>query len=87
MNSSSISIIGAPFNGIGISPENLSRLFEAYYRGENVTGVQGIGLGLKIVKDCVDLHGGRIVVDSMPDEGSTFTVFLPIINLDRAKLT
>lgn len=64
--------------GIGILPEDQERLFEPYHRGKNVGQVRGSGLGLKIVKDCVDLHGGLIEVSSKPGVGSTFIVALPI---------
>lgn len=44
--------------GIGILPEDQERLFESFHRGKNVGNISGTGLGLKIVKDCVELHGG-----------------------------
>ena len=64
--------------GIGIPPEHIPRLFESFYRASNVGAIQGTGLGLAIVKQCVDLHGGEITVDSVADEGTTFTVVLPL---------
>lgn len=63
--------------GIGIPPEDHSRLFEPFHRATNVGTIQGTGLGLAIVKQCVDLHRGEITVNSIP--GSTiFTVKLPL---------
>lgn len=64
--------------GIGISEEFLERLFEPFTREKNTTlsGVHGIGLGLTITKNLVDLMGGTIDVKSSPGEGSTFTVTL-----------
>jgi signal transduction histidine kinase len=64
--------------GIGIPPEDLSRLFESFHRATNVGTIQGTGLGLAIVKQFVDLHGGKITVESTVDQGSTFTVTLPL---------
>ncbi|MFP5397216.1 MAG: PAS domain S-box protein [Gammaproteobacteria bacterium] len=62
--------------GIGIPPEDLPRLFEPFHRGRNVGALPGTGLGLAIVRKAVDLHGGRIEVDSAP--GATrFVVTLP----------
>lgn len=63
-------------HGIGISPEDQRRLFQAFHRGTNVGDTAGTGLGLVIVKRCVDLHGGTITVASEPRCGTTFTVRL-----------
>jgi PAS domain S-box-containing protein len=63
--------------GIGI-PANASRhLFTKFYRADNVTNIQGTGLGLHIVLRCLDLLGGSIRYESTPGEGSTFTIDLP----------
>lgn len=64
--------------GIGIPDEDQSRLFEAFHRATNVEGVPGTGLGLVIVKNAVDLHGGSITINSKVGEGTTFTVTLPL---------
>jgi K+-sensing histidine kinase KdpD len=64
--------------GIGISPEEQVRLYEPYYRSENVESIVGTGLGLPIVKKCVDRHQGEIFVDSKVGVGTTFTVKIPI---------
>ncbi len=65
-------------SGSGIDPEDLPHLFERFYRGQRVikNDVPGTGLGLAIVKEIVDLHAGRIEVDSRPGQGTTFTVQL-----------
>ena len=62
--------------GIGIPEEDLPRLFESFHRARNVGNISGTGLGLAIVKKAVDLHGGRIEVDSRPGVGSRFSVSL-----------
>ncbi|MDY6899793.1 MAG: PAS domain-containing sensor histidine kinase [Cyanobacteriota bacterium] len=63
--------------GIGIPTENLSHIFNSFYRASNVETKPGTGLGLSIVKRCVDLHRGGISVNSTVGEGSIFTVTLP----------
>ncbi len=65
--------------GVGIQPEDLSHLFERFYRGERASqsNIPGTGLGLSIVKEIVDLHNGEIDVDSEVGKGSRFRVRLP----------
>jgi PAS domain S-box-containing protein len=63
--------------GIGIPQADQEWLFSAFHRGRNVGDRPGTGLGLVIVKRCVDLHGGRIEVTSNPGEGTSVTVILP----------
>ena len=63
--------------GIGILEEDIERIFEPFYRGRNSLSETGAGLGLSFVKEVVDLHGGRILVQSEPKKGSTFSVLLP----------
>jgi PAS domain S-box-containing protein len=64
--------------GIGIPADDQKHLYEPFYRGQNVGNIKGAGLGLKIVKDYVDLHGGTIACTSEPGNGTTFTVRLPL---------
>ncbi len=66
-------------SGIGIYPEDIPHLFERFYRGrrDQVSDVPGTGLGLVIVKELVDRHGGSISVHSSVGVGTTFTVTLP----------
>lgn len=66
--------------GIGIAPEDLPHLYDRFYRGRQPHGVNipGSGLGLNIVKEIVDLHGGTIEVQSAAGAGSTFKVCLPL---------
>jgi PAS domain S-box-containing protein len=65
--------------GVGIDPLDLSKVFERYYRSKNVKEASGLGLGLYIVKLIVEAHEGRINVESRLNEGSTFSVSLPIL--------
>lgn len=65
--------------GIGIPPEDLPRLFEAFQRAKNALSISGTGLGLSIVKRAVEAHQGSISVHSEMGVGTTFTVRLPIL--------
>jgi signal transduction histidine kinase len=65
-------------NGPGIAPEDLEHVFERFYRGRGNGRLAGSGLGLNIAKAIVDAHGGRIHIDSVPGEGTTVIVALPI---------
>ncbi|MBD2465673.1 CHASE3 domain-containing protein [Oscillatoria sp. FACHB-1407] len=64
--------------GIGIPEEDLPQLFSVFHRASNVGQIAGTGLGLSIVKNCVELHSGEIAVSSKVNQGTTFTVTLPI---------
>ncbi|MCL1465061.1 PAS domain-containing sensor histidine kinase [Argonema galeatum] len=64
--------------GIGIPLEDRSKLFDSFQRGSNVGHIDGIGLGLSVVKQCVDFHGGKIAVESEVGVGTTVTVTLPL---------
>lgn len=64
--------------GIGIPETDKKRLFESFYRASNVQSIHGTGLGLVIVKRCVDAHKGEIKMTSQVDVGTTFTIMLPI---------
>jgi signal transduction histidine kinase len=65
-------------HGIGIPEADQRRLFEAFHRAANVGEIPGTGLGLLLVKRCVDLHQGSITVASAEGKGTTFTVRLPV---------
>ncbi|MDX2043100.1 MAG: CHASE2 domain-containing protein [Acidobacteriota bacterium] len=65
--------------GFGIPPEAQERIFEKFFRLERdaSSNVVGTGLGLSLVKEVVEQHGGQITVESAPGAGSTFTISLP----------
>ena len=67
-------------DGIGMDATQQANAFRRFYRVEhqNNTEQTGTGLGLSLVKELVDLHGGRIELESQPGKGSVFTVFLPL---------
>jgi signal transduction histidine kinase len=62
--------------GIGIPDADMSSLFQSFHRGANVGNVPGTGIGLHVVKQCVDLHRGTIAVDTAPGQGTLFRVDL-----------
>jgi PAS domain S-box-containing protein len=64
-------------SGIGIPKKDQQNLFASFYRASNVGNISGTGLGLVIVKKCVDMHQGKISLDSEPGKGTTFTVSIP----------
>ena len=68
--------------GIGIPPELLASIFERFRQidASNTRTYGGVGLGLFIVKRFAEMLGGRITVDSKPEEGSTFTLTLPVVS-------
>ena len=70
--------------GIGIPDSDQPWLFQAFHRGRNVGQRQGTGLGLVIAKRCVELHRGKIRVESRPNEGMTVIVTLPLFAQNRA---
>jgi two-component system phosphate regulon sensor histidine kinase PhoR len=67
-------------NGVGIPPEALPRIFEEFYRADNVKAeaVEGTGLGLSIVSQILNTHGGKIWVESEQGKGTTFSFTLPV---------
>ena len=65
-------------SGIGVKEDELPYLFERFYRADTSRTKEGTGLGLSIVKDIVELHGGQVQVESKWQEGTTFTVILPV---------
>jgi signal transduction histidine kinase len=67
--------------GVGISPEELPKVFDKFYRVKHpkTRQVMGTGLGLAIVKGVVEAHHGTIDVESLPEKGTTFRILLPVI--------
>lgn len=74
-----IAIFNLIDHGIGIPPDDLVKLFQAFHRASNVGKISGTGLGLAIVKRCVEAHKGEISVESEVGVGTTFSVKLPLI--------
>ena len=69
-------------NGIGISPENIEKIWARFYQEDpsrTETASNSFGLGLSMVKEIADIHGGKLEVESVPGKGSRFTLVLPCI--------
>jgi signal transduction histidine kinase len=73
--------------GIGIPADEIHSIFERFYRGKRVREAQisGTGLGLSIVRDVAQAHGGRVEVESVPDVGTTISVWFPRAKMESAK--
>lgn len=73
-------LVSVSDTGVGIPPEDLERIFERFEQGgtENGRRANGAGLGLSLSKEFVEMHGGRIWVESRVGKGSTFTFSLPL---------
>ncbi|KAB2925210.1 MAG: PAS domain S-box protein [Dechloromonas sp.] len=64
-------------HGIGMTPAQMSRVCERFYRADSSGKIPGTGLGMSIVKEIIELHGGRVLLDSEPGHGTTVTLWLP----------
>ncbi|WP_322744442.1 MULTISPECIES: ATP-binding protein [unclassified Coleofasciculus] len=64
--------------GIGIPEAEKTQLFSPFFRASNVSTIAGTGMGLSIVKKCVDIHGGDIAIESEINAGTSVTVTLPL---------
>lgn len=65
-------------SGIGIAEESLPHIFERFYRVKQSTYTEGTGIGLALVKELVQAHGGSIKVQSALGKGSTFSIDIPL---------
>ena len=71
--------LGVKDRGIGIRQDVLPRLFDTFYRDPSLPGkVQGVGIGLSVVKHIMDAHGGSVEVRSVPGQGSEFILLFPV---------
>ena len=78
-------IIKVKDKGIGISEVDQQRLFDPFFRGSNVDSIPGNGLGLSIVKNLVEIHGGKIEVESKLGIGTSFLLTLALCLSDRGE--
>ena len=63
--------------GVGMTPQQQAQVFDAFYRVDRASGAPGSGLGMTILKEIVDLHGGRIAIESQLGAGTEVTLYLP----------
>ncbi|MBI4319589.1 MAG: PAS domain S-box protein [Chloroflexi bacterium] len=71
-------LVSVEDRGVGLAPEDASRVFDRFYRAPSAQNLEGLGLGLYITKMLVEANGGRIWVESQLDKGSAFCFTLPI---------
>ena len=64
--------------GIGMSESDIEQIFYRFYRGENVGSIEGTGIGMSIMKRCLDALGGKVKINSELGKGSEFVVRLPV---------
>jgi signal transduction histidine kinase len=64
--------------GIGMTPAQAARVFERFYRADPSGNIPGTGLGMSLVKEVVELQGGRVGVESRPGQGTTVTLWFPL---------
>lgn len=67
-------------NGMGVTPDDLPKIFHRFFRSDQSRSAGGAGLGLSLVKAIVHAHGGEIHVESQPEKGTLFTISLPLID-------
>lgn len=65
-------------HGLGMTPEQQSRVFERFYRADTSGNIPGTGLGMTIVKEIVELHGGQVSLHSAHGVGTTVTLWIPV---------
>jgi two-component system sensor histidine kinase KdpD len=71
--------------GLGIPPQDLSHIFDKFYRIQRPDNVTGTGLGLSICKGIVEAHSGRIIAENRPGGGTTIRIVLPVTEPDQNK--
>lgn len=64
--------------GVGMTPEQCARVFERFYRADTSGHIPGTGLGMSIVQEIIELHGGQVEVSSAPGAGTMVTLLLPV---------
>lgn len=73
-----MAVISVRDQGVGIPADEMPQLFERFFRASTSTGIPGTGIGLNLVKQLVEMHGGAIDFSSIEGDGSTFVVRLPM---------
>nr|WP_269450498.1 sensor histidine kinase [Sulfuritalea hydrogenivorans] len=68
-------------HGIGMQPDQIARVSERFYRADTSGNIPGTGLGMTIVKEIVELHGGGFTVDSTIGAGTTVVLWIPAVDI------
>jgi signal transduction histidine kinase len=71
-------LIAIEDQGIGMTPEQLERVFEKFYRADPSGKIPGTGLGMAIIKSIIEQHGGSIMLDSEYGNGTKVMLYLPV---------
>ena len=71
-------VVAVRDHGIGMTPEAVRRVCERFFRADTSGNIPGTGLGMAIVKEIVDLLGGRLAIESAPQQGTTVRIALPL---------
>jgi signal transduction histidine kinase len=71
-------LIAIEDQGIGMTPEQLERVFEKFYRANPSGSIPGTGLGMAIIKSIIEQHGGSIMLDSEYGNGTKVMLYLPV---------
>jgi signal transduction histidine kinase len=81
-------MISVEDTGIGISAEDIPHLFDRFYRGHNASQstIPGTGLGLGVVREIIELHGGTVKAANNANGGATFKVMLPVSRLAETRV-
>lgn len=69
---------------MGMSPEQLQRVFERFYRADASGHIPGTGLGMSIVKEIIEIMGGKVSVNIEPAMGTAVTILLPVVAVAEA---
>jgi PAS domain S-box-containing protein len=69
-------VVSVQDQGIGMTPAQLARAFERFYRADSSGNIPGTGLGLNLVKEIAEIHGGTVELESVPGEGTTASLWL-----------
>ncbi|MDH4463916.1 MAG: PAS domain S-box protein [Acidovorax sp.] len=80
-------VISIQDQGIGMTPEQLARAFERFYRADGSGNIPGTGLGLNLVKEIAEIHGGSVELSSEPDVGTVASLWLPLADVTEPAAT
>jgi signal transduction histidine kinase len=74
-------------HGLGMTPMQLTHVYDRFYRADASGKIPGTGLGMSIVKEIIELHGGQVKIDSEIGQGTVVTLWLPVVSAPKAGQT